>query len=721
MTWRSPSTWAAALALGSALAVSGLLYQRTLSVDLRAPAEMKELLQRVRQLDSDLGKGVLASRYGLVNQYDALTRSNSELDASRIELRSHLGDTLTRDQRTAGTVQRLEQAELRLRGDVERFKTENSVLKNSLFYLPLAGASLAKKLAAEPSGKWSELQRSVEALVRSTLVYNLLRTDTLRDSLLSQQNELAASTKEIPEALRPDLTQFLRHTRTIVRQEELVDPLVARISSGTLAPSVSELEALGDEILEREGTRVNRYRLALTALVVLLLGLLAFIGCKLKRLYASLERQVLERTQKLANEKVALEQAERVARLNETRINAIIHGAREGIVRLGPDGRVRSWNPAADQMFDVPWPQAKGAFFVEFAVPPEAQRGFLAWLSRADTDGRIDAADYWHELPFVSASRRVFAAECSVARRDPALDDETTLFVRDVSQAKQLEAELRQAQKLESVGRLASGIAHEINTPIQFVSDSCFFIGEALTATFLLLGRYAELLSKSVPEASRASVLAEAANLEEQADLPYLLASAPKSLATMVDGLSRVAELVSGMKAFAHPDLKGQALVDLNGALKSTLIIARSEYKYVADLTTDLADLPTVMCHGGEINQVILNIIVNAAHAIADRVRGTDQRGRICVRTRVDGESVVISISDTGGGIPSAVQGRIFDPFFTTKEVGRGTGQGLAIARIVVVEKHAGELNFETELGKGTTFHIRLPIAGRSREARSAA
>jgi len=116
-----------------------------------------------------------------------------------------------------------------------------------------------------------------------------------------------------------------------------------------------------------------------------------------------------------------------------------------------------------------------------------------------------------------------------------------------------------------------------------------------------------------------------------------------------------------------------------------------------------------------------LNIIVNAAHAIADRVKGTDQRGRICVRTRVDGEAVVISISDTGGGISSAVQGRIFDPFFTTKEVGRGTGQGLAIAHIVVVEKHAGELSFETEFGRGTTFHIRLPIAGRSHEARSAA
>jgi signal transduction histidine kinase len=150
--------------------------------------------------------------------------------------------------------------------------------------------------------------------------------------------------------------------------------------------------------------------------------------------------------------------------------------------------------------------------------------------------------------------------------------------------------------------------------------------------------------------------------------------------------------------------------VDLNRAIQSTLTISRNEYKLVAEVETELEALPTVLCHPGEINQAFLNIIVNAAHAIGDRIKGTDAKGHITVRTRREGDEVVISIADTGGGIPAAIQDRIFDPFFTTKEVGKGTGQGLAISRSVVVDKHHGQLTFESKMGEGTTFYIRLPI-----------
>jgi signal transduction histidine kinase len=160
--------------------------------------------------------------------------------------------------------------------------------------------------------------------------------------------------------------------------------------------------------------------------------------------------------------------------------------------------------------------------------------------------------------------------------------------------------------------------------------------------------------------------------------------------------------------------------VDLNQAIQSTLVIARNEYKYVADVEVDFGDLPLVTCHGGDVNQAVLNIIVNAAHAIGDVVKGTDRRGCIRVRTYQDEDMAVIAIADTGGGIPEAIQGRLFDPFFTTKEVGRGTGQGLAIARSVIVETHGGEITFETELGRGTTFIMRLPISP-ARHAESAA
>jgi signal transduction histidine kinase len=150
--------------------------------------------------------------------------------------------------------------------------------------------------------------------------------------------------------------------------------------------------------------------------------------------------------------------------------------------------------------------------------------------------------------------------------------------------------------------------------------------------------------------------------------------------------------------------------VDLNRAIQSTLVVARSEYKYIAELVTDFGEVPAVVCHGGQINQVVLNLVVNAAHAIADRNKGTEAQGVITVRTRADGDAVVISIGDTGNGIPDAIRHRIFEPFFTTKEVGRGTGQGLSIARNVVMQGHGGSMTFETESGKGTTFHVRLPI-----------
>jgi len=257
-----------------------------------------------------------------------------------------------------------------------------------------------------------------------------------------------------------------------------------------------------------------------------------------------------------------------------------------------------------------------------------------------------------------------------------------------------IEIELRQAQKLESVGRLAAGVAHEINTPVQFVSDSLQFVRDGMTDLFGVVV---------------ANITADAAS---ETDLPYLTEHLPKALDRALDGLDRVATIVRSMKAFAHPDSKEMAAADLNHAIESTLTMARNEYKYVADLETELGELPPVRCHVGELNQAVLNIVVNAAHAIGDVVAGTSTRGRIRVSTYREGDVVVIAIADTGGGIPDHIHNYIFDPFFTTKEVGRGTGQGLAIARSVIVDKHHGRLEFETSVGRGTTFFIRLAIDG---------
>ncbi len=282
----------------------------------------------------------------------------------------------------------------------------------------------------------------------------------------------------------------------------------------------------------------------------------------------------------------------------------------------------------------------------------------------------------------------------------------------DVTRQRKLESELQQAQKLESVGRLAAGVAHEINTPIQFVGDSVQFMAQAIDDLLGVLAQQQTIvgaIQNCVPSEDLLHAANTAQSASDDADLQYLIEELPKAAGRALDGVQRVGTIVRSMKVFAHPDLSEMALANLNDAVKSTLTIARNEYRYVANVELDLGELPPVICYIGEINQVVLNIVINAAHAIGDIHAKTGTRGKIIVTTRSREHDVEISIRDTGGGIPEHVRDRIFDPFFTTKDVGKGSGQGLSIARSVIVDKHHGELTFETVNGVGTTFFVRIP------------
>jgi PAS domain S-box-containing protein len=283
-------------------------------------------------------------------------------------------------------------------------------------------------------------------------------------------------------------------------------------------------------------------------------------------------------------------------------------------------------------------------------------------------------------------------------------------IVEDVTEKNRLEIELRHSQKLESVGRLAAGIAHEINTPIQFVGDNVSFLSGAFEQLLALCDMYRELCAKGAGAPLSEADLARQKQQEEEADLDYIRSAVPTSIASTVDGVGRVARIVQSMKAFAHPDRGERSIADINTALRNTLTVATNELKYVAKVETELGNIPAIPCYLSDLNQVFLNLLINAAHAIGDVVNKSGQRGTITVRTYVDEQEVVIAIGDTGTGIPVAVQSRIFEPFFTTKAVGKGTGQGLALARSVVVEQHGGTITFETEMGKGATFFIRLPL-----------
>jgi PAS domain S-box-containing protein len=276
-----------------------------------------------------------------------------------------------------------------------------------------------------------------------------------------------------------------------------------------------------------------------------------------------------------------------------------------------------------------------------------------------------------------------------------------------------LEIELTNAQKLEAVGRLAAGIAHEINTPTQFVGDNLFFMQQATQDLVGVVSRVievAERLGQADPRT--AELISEARG---SVNVEWLASEISASLDQARDGVSRVSTIVRAMKAFGHPDGDEMSRADLNAALENTIIVSRNEWKYVATIDTELGEVPLVPCHLHDLNQVFLNLIVNAAHAIEDRNGPDGELGRITIRTNADDDTVTVSVSDTGTGVPEAIRDRILDPFFTTKEVGRGTGQGLAIARSIVVDGHGGTLSFESEVGTGTTFFIRLPVQPRGR------
>jgi len=279
---------------------------------------------------------------------------------------------------------------------------------------------------------------------------------------------------------------------------------------------------------------------------------------------------------------------------------------------------------------------------------------------------------------------------------------------KEMHERERISGELRLAQKLEAVGQLAAGIAHEINTPIQYVGDNLQFLREGMTD---LLDATTHMLEAAVTTRTEATaaLVDRMTTLAATADLEFLAANLPGAFTSIHDGVKQISTIVRAMKELAHPGKREAVPVDIERALANALVVTANSYRSVADVETDFAPSPAVTCFGGELNQVFLNLIVNAAHAMEGR---SGQRGTLRIATRVDGNDIVITVADTGCGIPETDRERVFDPFFTTKEVGRGTGQGLAIARSIVVDRHGGTLTFKSEVGVGTVFTVRLPIAG---------
>ena len=381
-------------------------------------------------------------------------------------------------------------------------------------------------------------------------------------------------------------------------------------------------------------------------------------------------------------------------------------------ILIGIDGanRIKRWNQVAEKVFGLAAAAVLNQPLGECGIPWNWSgiAKEIARCRRRRAPVRID------DVRFTRADGRqgFLGITLNPIDTDSSEGDDILLMAADITERKLLESQLGQAQKLESIGQLAAGIAHEINTPTQYVGDNIRFLKDSFQDLFDLIETYQSLAEAVAPGADTAALVQAIGELRDTIDLEYLREEIPKAIAQSIDGVERVAKIVLAMKEFSHPGTDEKKLVDINKAIESTITVSRNEWKYVAELHTDLdPNLGLVPCLASELNQVFLNIIVNAAHAIGDAIAGREgARGTVTIATRPVDDWCEIRISDSGCGIPKAIRHRVFDPFFTTKEVGKGTGQGLAIAHDVVVNKHQGTLAVESEVGAGTTFIIRLPV-----------
>ncbi|MBZ0268474.1 response regulator [bacterium] len=282
--------------------------------------------------------------------------------------------------------------------------------------------------------------------------------------------------------------------------------------------------------------------------------------------------------------------------------------------------------------------------------------------------------------------------------------------LRAASRILDLQGQISDMQKMDSIGRLAAGVAHEINTPIQYVGDNTRFLEGAYGELLGLFESARTLLGRLVDGAATPEEIARVAGEWRDSDFEYLSAEIPRAVSESLEGLEQVSSIVAAMKEFSHPGSDHPTPTDLHPAIESTITVARNEWKYRCRMETGFdPEMPLVPCLVGDLKQVLLNLIVNAAHAIAER-EDEGQLGTITIATKHDGKWAEIRVSDTGNGIPPEIRRKVFEPFFTTKEPGRGTGQGLALAHNVIKRKHGGTIEFETETGVGTTFIIRLPL-----------
>jgi PAS domain S-box-containing protein len=458
-------------------------------------------------------------------------------------------------------------------------------------------------------------------------------------------------------------------------------------------------------------------------------GAIAFpicAGTKILGVMEFLSREILERNRDMLQtfavigsaiaQFIERKQTEEDLRHERDYVDQIIRETPALVVGIAPDGITTFVNPSVTRHTGYSAAELIGRDWWRLFFPGEEYQQVRQLFQDFE---RGPLRDYEMVLATKNGAKRTISWNSLAKYDDAGHLTELIGFGNDITERKQAETErgqmevqLRHAQKMESIGQLAAGIAHEINTPTQYIGDNIRFLQTSFADLKSLHSKYHDLLVAARDNTLTPALAAETEEAIEQTNFTFLIEEIPKAIEQSLEGVDRVARIVRAMKDFSHPGTGQKSLIDLNKAIETTLTVAGNEWKYVAKIQTNFdLQLPPVPCLPGELNQVILNLVVNAAHAIAEVVdHGRRGLGVITASTRRCGDWVEIRIEDTGAGIPEKIRGKIFDPFFTTKPVGQGTGQGLAIAHAAIVDRHQGQLTFETKIGAGTVFIIRLPL-----------
>jgi signal transduction histidine kinase len=386
------------------------------------------------------------------------------------------------------------------------------------------------------------------------------------------------------------------------------------------------------------------------------------------------------------------------------------------VCRDGRDALGVLSSPDAPQLVILDWmmPEVDGPEVCrQVRLSDSAQPKYIILLTaKAQRDdiiaGLQAGADDYVTKPFDSRELR---ARVDVGMRIVELRQQLSEKVDALEDALARLRQFHQDQKLEAIGRLAAGVAHEINTPIQFIGDNIHFMKEMWDSLNKPIQMLSGLPSTLRSGANPDELAAKIEHLVQESEIDYAVREVPVAINQSLEGISRVGKIVRAMRDFSHPGNEQKVATDLNQAIDTVITVARNEWKYVAEIVTNFdPNLPLVLCLHGELQQALLNIIINAAQAIREVVGHSLKRGTITVTTTTGRDCVQIRIADTGSGIPVEMHDRIFEPFFTTKDVGKGTGQGLSISRSVIVQQHGGKLWVESAPGAGSTFIIELPI-----------